>query len=79
VNPRTCWCCGAAIDDQTAAGPGRQTPEPGDVSVCLYCAAVGIFTEDSVRPPTDVEATELLNDPEVVSVRTAIIELGLRS
>lgn len=76
---RTCWSCGERLDDQTAAGPGRQTPAPGDVSVCFYCAAVGIFTEDDVREPTSAEAADLLNDPNVVNVRLAILAKGLRS
>jgi hypothetical protein len=74
----TCWCCAAVLEDQTAVGRGEPDPNPGDVSVCFYCAAVGIYTEDrDIRVPTDAEAARLLNDPEVVRVRAEIV--GFRS
>jgi hypothetical protein len=47
----------------------------GDVSVCLYCSTVSLFTDDLLlREPTAAEAAELVKEP---GVREAIA-LGVR-
>jgi hypothetical protein len=54
-----CWHCDRALDAATAVettGP----PEPGAVSLCLYCGAVAFFGPDLVlRAPTTDELDEL--------------------
>lgn len=42
---RHCPVCRAEIDGQTSVA-GQFTPKPGDVTVCLYCQSILIFTED---------------------------------
>lgn len=46
----------------------------GDVSICLYCGAVALFTGNGIelRHPTDVELIEILNDPLVARARRTI-------
>lgn len=40
-----CPTCSYRVDSATSAGH-RRPPKPGDVSVCLNCAAANIFTAD---------------------------------
>jgi hypothetical protein len=51
------------------------------VSVCFYCAAVGLFPEsieaDTMRRPTEAELAELLADPDVEAAVGAV--LGFRA
>lgn len=38
VAPSWCPACGHVVDSATSIG-GKTQPKPGDVGVCLYCAA----------------------------------------
>ena len=49
-------------------------PEPGDISLCFACAAIGIFTEDGVRKPTDEELAELLTHDNIIQAQKACLE-----
>lgn len=41
---RSCPRCSRSLDDQLAAAyPSRAVPDPGDLSVCFYCAALLVF------------------------------------
>ena len=48
---------------------GQSNPQPGDVTICLYCGAVLTFDDQvvPVRPAAD-ELAELLADPEIQRV-----------
>jgi hypothetical protein len=61
-----CPACGADNDGQTKAmGPGSPVPEPGNASVCFYCLAIGIFTEDlQIRLATKDELKDIMADQE---------------
>ena len=67
-----CPYCGRHTDCDTEAY-GDGVPEVGDVSVCFYCAGVGIYTADGVRLPTDSERVVLLTDAGVVGVVSAVL------
>jgi len=66
-DPRpSCFNCGKhAVTNISDDGP--PSPTDGDVSVCLYCAAISLFTGNGrhTRRPTDEERTDLLADPDV--------------
>lgn len=50
----------------THAGPGLARPDPGDVSVCLYCSQINVFTDNmTLRPATRSEAFVLFQDDDV--------------
>lgn len=50
-----CPACGAPVRYATSTH-GDHAPSPGDVSVCLECAAVNVFGEDlTLRPSTLAE------------------------
>lgn len=54
-----CPYCAMGADGYT----GNDTaPEPGDRSLCVYCARVGIYTEHGIRRPTAEEEAENASD-----------------
>ena len=58
---RTCPQCGYRVDSESRVyGEGRDTGyKAGDVSICLYCSAVNIFTADGLlRVPDAAELDE---------------------
>lgn len=60
------WCL--SVNDDAAELPaGSSRPQIGDVSVCLYCGGLAVFTDDALgkRKPTDVELTTYAAMPEV--------------
>jgi len=51
-----------------------ELPEPGDVSICLGCASLLIFTAPpQFRLATPEEAQELANHPQVAQVIKAVL------
>lgn len=64
-----CPDCGYRFEDSTTLGRSAQ-PGPGDVSICLACAALGLFTPTPdglvVRLATPTERQVLLEDRRVV-------------
>lgn len=68
-------CCGHPVDDASiatdpaapCAREGGPTPAAGDVSICFYCAAIGVYTGNGleVRQPSALELAEFLSDPAV--------------
>jgi hypothetical protein len=71
-----CWSCGSPNDDYTAANdaPGPDRPFEGAVGVCLYCAAISIYTGNDLemRAPTPAELAEVMADQHIVKVVQAI-------
>jgi DNA-directed RNA polymerase subunit RPC12/RpoP len=67
-----CLTCGQDIPEASAI-EGASSPSKGDVSVCLYCGAVAMFTGkgNEVRYPHPTELAEVLSDPTVQKVRRA--------
>ncbi|WP_143546583.1 hypothetical protein [Rhodococcus sp. 06-418-5] len=62
---RPCPHCKSVVDATAAMGDPASRPRPGDVNVCVYCAGVSLFGEDSFRLPTAAEARELELIPEI--------------
>jgi hypothetical protein len=71
----SCERCGADLDDATAADGSDDTPGPGDVSACLYCGNLTVFTGVGLarRQPSADELTELIAEPDVARVLAAIM------
>lgn len=47
-------------------------PAPGDVCLCSRCAAIAVYGEEGMRPPTLKELRTFLRDPEIRRGITAI-------
>lgn len=62
--------------DAASAAEGDHVPTPGDVSICLNCAWVGIFTDElTLRPSTLAERSERLG-PEGDRIIRLILARG---
>jgi hypothetical protein len=66
VTPRTdCPYCGNQ-NDRVTDPTGDDVPKRGDVSVCIRCGGVGVFTRTlRVRKPLAGEITQMMTDPEL--------------
>ncbi len=72
--PATCPSCGKKLD--AATHPTEDVaPSPGDVTICLGCQDVLIFTEElGLRRPTEAEIQALPLD-EISRYQRALWEL----
>ena len=67
-----CPSCDMPLDAATGVSSDKG-PRPDDVTVCLYCGAVMVFTADlSYREPTDKERAEFDCDPRIQKLRRAV-------
>lgn len=58
-----CWHCDRPLDGAT--GINDEKPEPGAISLCLYCGAVAVFGPDlTLLPPTEELLDQLGKDRE---------------
>ena len=63
--PTPCPQCGA-VNDTADGVEHEEAPTPGDISVCMYCAAVTVFTNDlKLRTPTSEEMANIRSDAEI--------------
>lgn len=63
---RRCPNCRTVVDGATAVDGSEAFPSPGDVTVCVYCAAVLIFTATGLRLPTFAELEKLAENWDLV-------------
>lgn len=76
--PAACPYCGAEIDGYTGV-TGDEIPDPGDPSVCVYCAGLLVFDLDRLpREPREDELPALLADPTVMTMQRAVREMKFR-
>jgi len=74
----TCLKCRAVMDGFTSLGE-TLLPDPGSVSVCIYCGDVAVFDINPdgdlyLRPPTDDEQRGLDDDEQINAVVAHIKE-----
>jgi hypothetical protein len=74
--PRSeCLNCGHPLDRATHVDGARRA-KPGDVTLCIRCSHIMIFTEDmSFRNPTDEELTEIAADADVMRAAVALARM----
>lgn len=65
----TCPYCKAKLD--AMSGPTKQA-HAGDVSLCMYCAGIMIITDGDPRCATPEEEMDLLKDPVIIAIESAI-------
>jgi hypothetical protein len=76
--PSACYACGRLTDCDTQTN-GDGVPEPGDVSVCFYCAAVGVYLSDGrIVQPTPAQLAAFMADGDVIqAIGTVLAFRGL--
>lgn len=67
MSASNCLRCKAALPCATSLTELGARPSAGDVSICLYCGNIAVFTGRGVelRTPTFDELAELASDPDV--------------
>ncbi len=78
-----CPSCGYGFDMSSAVDGSNDPPVEGDVTVCISCADVAVFTATAdrgltLRAPTPEEKEEALTMPEVVHAKLALLALRSR-
>lgn len=73
--PRYCPHCGVMVDaDMPVAGAHRHPTPEQDVSICVFCSGLSIFTDNGLRLPTDEEWRRAMANEET---RRAIAVLSM--
>jgi hypothetical protein len=75
VKEHRCLRCDAVLDTATTVvdGDGDQLPKRGDVSICLTCNHVAIFTRGGkLREPRPDELRAVMADQTVTTARNAL-------
>ena len=74
-----CLWCDRPLDAATDIEQEGNVPEEGDLSICLYCGNLAIYTAGEaglvLRHPTVPERAEALADPQV---RSALVHRALQ-
>jgi hypothetical protein len=71
VPPGKCVECGYETDH---ASGGKESPEPGDASLCIMCGSLSIFADDlTLRAPTVQEMLRAAADRNIQTLRRAIL------
>jgi hypothetical protein len=74
----SCTGCGKRVDGATPIDDKTATPDPGDVTVCIYCGHIMAYADDlQLRNLTAVEMHEVAGDERILAVmqlRTARIK-----
>lgn len=74
IKRTTCINCGHTLDACTAMEDGA-TPNPGDITICLYCGEVSAFCEDLTTRSVSKEEFESYDDDlksEIIKVQALI-------
>lgn len=59
-----CWHCDRPLDGAAPSDDGPK-PEPGAISLCMYCGAVAVFGDDlRLEPPSKDLLDKLTEDKE---------------
>jgi hypothetical protein len=67
----SCLHCGAPLDGASGVGVDA-SPDPGDITVCIYCGHIMAFADDlTMRPLTDAEAYEAAGDERILAIQKA--------
>lgn len=69
IPTQRCWRCDYEMQAATSA-VGDDKPREGDVSMCLACGAVAVFTKDlQLRKPTPSEEVEVAKHPVLTAAQ----------
>jgi len=78
----TCATCGKALDAASPSLDPASRPRPGDISVCIYCGTLGMYTQGTpmgVRALTPMEHDEVISQSSdvrrILAIRARIVPL----
>ncbi len=81
-----CLVCGHKLDavarPDIKGNPGSgsdEMPRPGDVTMCMNCGSLMVFTDDGLRYPSVEEEASILKEPHIVEIRRRLQAIHLRS
>jgi len=77
VPNQTCPGCSAKLEAATHAGPGSPSPNPGDISVCLYCQMPLRFNDELRLEPLDLEKLALENPESDEEVKRVVLTMKM--
>lgn len=70
--PTVCLGCGIKIDGATYVGEGDSSPDPGSITVCIYCGHIQAYDDDlRLRELTPVEQLDIAGDPRILAIQRA--------
>lgn len=70
---RHCPHCGAMVDDHLPVNGVHVHPTPEqDLSICVFCSGLSIFTEDGLRVTTEEEWKAAMSSPEAQAALEAL-------
>jgi len=73
LSESACTACGHSLDGAAAAmteEDTRESPQPGDALVCVYCGHIMAFSENlTMRDLTDEEMVQIAGDPVLLEVQ----------
>ena len=80
ITASKCPWCYAFVDGATVITDDEKLlPVGGDVSICLYCARVGVYEDDlTIRKPTPEESLVFLADDDIFRAIQAVKRHGPR-
>jgi hypothetical protein len=71
TGPNFCLGCNERIDGASEPFEGG-SPNPGDVTVCIYCGHIMVFGEGlKLRNPDDDEIKEIAGDRRILAIQRA--------
>jgi hypothetical protein len=59
-------------------GPRGAMPEAGSLSICVYCGAVGVFTDTGIRKPTALEGVRIAADSSISNMVRTVKQAAAR-
>lgn len=63
-NKLTCPGCGKDVNACVSSHPSQRPPEPGDLSVCIYCKTVAVYTSKGFRKASEEETKKAMQEFE---------------
>lgn len=74
----SCTACNYPFELTTPIGRISNRPSAGSVSICIRCAAIGIFTRSvlghlGLRKPTDVELASIMRQDHIRDAISAVL------
>lgn len=76
ARPHECWSCHHPATHHC----GPETPNEGDVCLCLNCTAISIFDADRrLREPTPIELANLSLNPDVRAFQALMQEANRKA